>query len=115
VVNTNELLRRRASRLVALGVSQKVLAAKMGMQPATLSRWLNQKDGIGPVDVSALDGFNAYVLELSDALSERGTEQAAARSVFHGREKRSGKDRRHAVAKFKGKDRRSGKDRRHEA
>jgi len=59
VVDTNESLRQRALRLVTLGCSQKILAAKMGMQAATFSRWLNQKDGIGPVSTVALDGFNA--------------------------------------------------------
>lgn len=71
-VNTNELLRRRALRLVAHGVSQKVLAAKMGMQASTFSRWLNQKDDIGPVSVTALDGFNAYRQELTDLLADPG-------------------------------------------
>lgn len=69
VVDTNEALRQRALRLITLGCSQKVLAAKMGMQAATLSRWLNQK-GIGPISVSALDGFNRYVEELQAALIE---------------------------------------------
>lgn len=70
VVDTNESLRQRALRLVTLGCSQKILAAKMGMQASTFSRWLNQKSDVAPVSVTALDGFNAYVLELQEALSE---------------------------------------------
>jgi transcriptional regulator with XRE-family HTH domain len=69
VVDTNEALRQRALRLVTLGCSQKILAAKMGMQASTFSRWLNQKNDVGPVSVTALDGFNAYVEELADALA----------------------------------------------
>lgn len=57
-------------RLVKHGVSQKVLAGKMGMAPSTFSKWLNQKHGIGPASVTALDGFNTYVQELMSALSE---------------------------------------------
>jgi transcriptional regulator with XRE-family HTH domain len=79
VVDTNESLRQRALRLVTHGVSQKVLAGKMGMTPSTFSRWLNQKDGINPASVAALDGFNAYVHELNTALTDsadRGSGQA---------------------------------------
>ena len=68
LVDTNESLRQRALRLIAHGVSQKVLAGKMGMTPSTFSRWLNQKKGINPASVTALDGFNAYVLELTGVL-----------------------------------------------
>lgn len=70
MVDTNETLRQRVLRLVALGCSQKILASKMGMVPATFSRWLNQKAGISPARTSALDGFNAYVQELREALSD---------------------------------------------
>jgi transcriptional regulator with XRE-family HTH domain len=76
VVDTNEWLRQRALRLVKLGFSQKILAAKMDMAPSTLSRWLRQKDEIGPASVAALDGFNAYVEELAQALSELGADAA---------------------------------------
>jgi len=77
VVDTNESLRQRALRLVTLGCSQKILAAKMGMQASTFSRWLNQKDEIGPVSVTALDGFNAYVQELAAALDDDGGQPLA--------------------------------------
>ncbi len=70
-VDTNKSLRQRALRLVKHGVSQKVLAGKMGMQPSTFSRWLRQKDGIGPASVVALDGFNAYIQELKELLLEK--------------------------------------------
>jgi len=80
-VDTNSSLRQRALRLVKHGVSQKVLAGKMGMQPGTFSRWLREKDGIGPASTVALDGFNAYVRELADALSDEPEQRAPKRSV----------------------------------
>jgi len=83
VVDTNESLRQRALRLVTLGCSQKILAAKMGMQASTFSRWLNQKDDIGPVSVTALDGFNGYIQELRDALDD--TIRQPSVSGLHGR------------------------------
>lgn len=78
VSDTNELLRQRALRLVARGVSQKVLAARMGMQPSTFSRWLNQKHGI-TVRVAALDGLNAYLRELTEAI--QGEPNATADAI----------------------------------
>ena len=60
MANTDEWLRQQVLRLVQQhGVSQKVLAAKMGLSAARLSRWLNKKDR-NPVSVAALDGFYAY-------------------------------------------------------
>ncbi len=103
LVDTNESLRQRALRLVTRGVSQKVLAGKMGMTPSTFSRWLNQKDGINPASVTALDGFNAYVHELADALAERSPVGFPERRV---------EERRHTTHSYKGKNKRSGKDRR---
>ena len=70
VMDTNEALRQRALRLITLGCSQKIIAAKMGLQASTFSRWVNHKDEIGPVSVTALDGFNAYVQELVAALTD---------------------------------------------
>ncbi len=107
MVDTNELLRQRAKRLVARGVSQKVLAAKMGMPPSSLSKWLHAKEGIGPATVTALDGFNAYVRELADAIGVK-SEPGRARVA----DRRSGIERRHTRGKYKGRDRRSGPDRR---
>jgi len=69
-MDSNARLRQRVLRLIKHGVSQKVLAAKMGMMPSTFSRWLNKKPGMNPASLLALDGFNAYVQELSDALSD---------------------------------------------
>lgn|SRR6185503_5106766 len=69
-VGTNESLRQRALRLVNLGFSHKVLAGKMEIAPSTFSKWLRQKEGIGPVSVTALDGFNAYIQVLGDEIAE---------------------------------------------
>lgn len=68
-MDTNEDLRKRALRLVTHGVSQKVLAGKMGIAPSTFSKWLNRKAGIGPASVDALDGFNRFEAQLRGALS----------------------------------------------
>ncbi len=76
VVDTNELLRQRAKRLVKLGCSQKSLAAAMGIAPSTFSKWINKKKGISAPSVDALDGFNAYVHRLADALQEKDPEAA---------------------------------------
>jgi predicted glycosyltransferase len=69
-MDSNERLRQRVMRLSKLGISHKVLAAKIGMRPSTFSRWLNRKPGINPASVLALDGLNAYVRELRATLDE---------------------------------------------
>jgi transcriptional regulator with XRE-family HTH domain len=68
-MDTNEHLRKRAARLVKLGFSQKILAAKMNMAPSTFSKWVNKKPGIGPASVTALDGFYRYIQEVTNALA----------------------------------------------
>jgi transcriptional regulator with XRE-family HTH domain len=68
-VDTNEAIRQRVSRLVDLGVSQKVLAKKMGLTETRFSRWLNQKRDVD-IPVSAMDGFIAYIDELADAIRD---------------------------------------------
>lgn len=70
MVDTNEWLRQRVWRFVKLGVSQKTLAAKMGMAASTLSKWLNRAEEIGPATLPALDGFHAFVREVADAVAE---------------------------------------------
>jgi transcriptional regulator with XRE-family HTH domain len=78
-MDTNGRLRKRAARLVNAGVSQKVLAAKMGMTPSTFSKWLNQKGGIGPASVVSLDGLNEYAKELATAaLTEENLQEPRA-------------------------------------
>lgn len=68
-MDTNEAIRQRVSRLVDLGVSQKVLAKKMGLTETRFSRWLNQKRDV-VIPVSALDGFIAYLDELAEAIRD---------------------------------------------
>jgi predicted transcriptional regulator len=68
-VDTNEAIRQRVSRLIDLGVSQKVLAKKMGLTETKFSRWVNQKRDV-VIPVSALDGFVAYLDELAEAIRE---------------------------------------------
>lgn len=77
-MDTNAALRRRASRLISLGVSQKVIAHNMGMTPSTFSKWLNEVEGINPPTVSALDGFNRYTQDLcKEAQSDPALTSAA--------------------------------------
>lgn len=76
-MDTNDLLRQRALRLMKAGVTQKAIAAQMGLSEATFSRWIN---GSGkPVPVTALDGFQRFADELRSAL-----EQESQRSSPHG-------------------------------
>lgn len=58
----------------------------MGMAPSTFSKWLNQKEGIGAASVTALDGFNKYVQELTDALAEKDDTHPTEPSTPHRRE-----------------------------
>lgn len=71
-MDTNEAIRQRVSRLIDLGVSQKVLAKKMGLSETRFSRWVNQKQEV-VIPVSALDGFLKYLDELSDAIRDTET------------------------------------------
>lgn len=68
-MDTNDAIRQRVSRLIDLGVSQKVLAKKMGLSETRFSRWLNQKRDV-VIPVSAMDGFIAYLDELAEAIRE---------------------------------------------
>lgn len=78
-MDTNERIRQQVSRLVDKGVSQKMLAKKMGMTETKFSRWLNQKTTPPIVlSVAAMDGFGRYVTELSEAIQEAVTFRGAA-------------------------------------
>lgn len=84
-MDTNERLRTQARRLIDLGVSQKILAARMGMTPSTFSKWLNAKPGISPASVVALDGLNAFIAELRE---EAQRADATAEGRFQGDRRR---------------------------
>ena len=62
-VDTNERLRRAAALLVEGGISQKVIAAHMGMKTSTFNKWLHDRDDAGKARVDAMDGFRLYVAE----------------------------------------------------
>lgn len=70
-MDTNEAIRQRVLSLIDQGVSQKVLATKMGVSQTWLSRWVNQK-GDRPLvlTVAAMDGLSRYVAALTEALQE---------------------------------------------
>lgn len=69
LMDTNTHLRKRALALVKIGVSQKVLAGRMGMSPAHFSKWVNHKT-TAAVSTVALDGLTAYEKELRDVVGE---------------------------------------------
>jgi transposase-like protein len=74
-MDTNEAIRKQVVRLIDQGVSQKVLAKKMGVSPTWLSRWVNQKRERPMVlKVAAMDGLAHYVAELTAALKEPSKE-----------------------------------------
>lgn len=74
-VDTNDRLRERVRKLLALGVNHKVLAAKMGMPTSTFSKWINQRTAY-TVPVSAWDGLKAFEAEIAQLLeTEKETQR----------------------------------------
>lgn len=71
-MGTKDALRKRILRLTKLGVTQKAIAARMGMSEAALSRWMN--DHAARISTDALDGFNAFASELNAATLDQGEE-----------------------------------------
>jgi hypothetical protein len=70
-VGTNEAVRQRALQLIDLGLTQKVLAEKMGVTETWFSRWLNQKTSPPLViTVEAKDRFERFVEELRSATDQ---------------------------------------------
>ena len=89
MADTDEWLRQQVLRLVRdHGVSQKVLAAKMGLSTARLSRWLNKK-AQNPVSLDAFDGFQAYCEKLRRDLSHDHIEVDSTRKPKQVRETHS--------------------------
>jgi hypothetical protein len=83
-MDTNDALRQHALLLInQVGISQKVLAARMKLSEAQFSRWVRQDRPI-VVSVAALDGFRRYLDELRDLLEEtqRAADAAAAGGGF---------------------------------
>lgn len=71
-LGTNESIREQVAGLIALGVSQTTLAKRMGVHLSWFNRWINKKDPPRVIDVTALDGFFAYLTELSAAIQQAG-------------------------------------------
>jgi hypothetical protein len=82
-MDTNERLRQRALRLIKSGVSQKVLAGRMGLSESTFSRWLNRVEHARPIPITALDGFETYTNELFAALANGLTEETQRSGAEH--------------------------------
>jgi len=76
-VTTEDALRKRIARLVELGVTQKSLAATMGVSETWLSRWIN-KTNESHITVDAMDRFNRFAAALADVASgQEGLTQKA--------------------------------------
>lgn len=65
-MSTNRALRKRVRALVAAGISQKVIAAKLGKSESWVSRWLKAGDkSTSPVfTVDQMDRLYDYLREL---------------------------------------------------
>ena len=63
-MRSEDAVRRAITRLVALGVTQKAIAAKLGVSDTWLSRWL-KKEATAALRVPAMDRFYAYVNEIA--------------------------------------------------
>jgi predicted transcriptional regulator len=71
VVGTNEAVRQRALQLIDLGLTQKMLAQKMGVTETWFSRWVNQKtDPPLVITVEAKDRFERFIEEVRRAIEE---------------------------------------------
>jgi hypothetical protein len=79
-LGTNESIRDQVARLIALGVSQTTLAKRMGVHLSWFNRWINDKGPPRVINVTALDGFAAYLAELAAAIQAAGvtTDEAHA-------------------------------------
>jgi hypothetical protein len=69
-LDTNESIREHVAQLIALGVSQTTLAKRMQLHPSWFNRWINKKGPPRVIPVTALDGFAAYLDELSGAIQQ---------------------------------------------
>lgn len=65
----NDAYRKFCQKLVAMGLSQKVLAGRMDTKESWMSEWL--KHGKGILDVEQTDGLSHYLDELDKLLSTR--------------------------------------------
>lgn len=79
-LDTNESIREQVAKLIALGVSQTTLAKRMRLHPSWFNRWINEKGSPRVIPVTALDGFTAYLDELSGAIQQAGITTDEARA-----------------------------------
>jgi transcriptional regulator with XRE-family HTH domain len=70
-----DALRDRVQRLLSVGISQKTLAAEMGISRTAFNRWVHGDDI--RVSIDALDRFEAFVAKVAAALGQE-TERAPA-------------------------------------
>lgn len=74
LMTTNRALRQHVRALVKHGVSQKMLAAEMGLSETKFSRWLNGEEGAKakPLDVDAMDRLREFERKLANLLKQGG-------------------------------------------
>jgi transcriptional regulator with XRE-family HTH domain len=86
-------LRERIQGLIRLGVTQKTIAARMGLSESTFSRWFRaEPDSKGravKIPLDALDAFDRYIDEIASFASSQETPRAvpttSAEPPFPGR------------------------------
>lgn len=78
VGTTNESIREQVALLIELGVSQTALAKRMGVHISWFNRWINGKGTDRTITVDALDGYAAYLADLSAAIHQAGVTAAEA-------------------------------------
>lgn len=60
--------------MVQLGVTQKVIADKIGVRDTWLSRWLNQRPDIASMDVPTMDALNAFIADFTKEMNRLADE-----------------------------------------
>jgi transcriptional regulator with XRE-family HTH domain len=86
--STTRGLRERIGSLVAIGVTPRTIAARMGVSERWLRRWL-KNETTTVLTVESLDRFDAYLQELGACVAELraatdGDDEARLLSAFRG-------------------------------
>jgi transcriptional regulator with XRE-family HTH domain len=84
-VTTEDALRKRIGRLVKLGVTQKAIAARMGLSEPWLSRWLRRSEP-GRLTVAAMDAFHRFCDELAVAARDIDGRPMTSRDLHDARD-----------------------------
>lgn len=75
--HTNARAKRRVRRLVDLGVIQKKISERMGVDAGTLNKWIhNERDARWVPNADHLDGLDRYRIELAAAVKPDASSDA---------------------------------------